>query len=100
MNPNKPKIEAQIRNPENDGVLLGFSQNKLKRESSQITTKSYIIRAYKVIQRVYLYPNQSPTTPMSQELKGSPQIHKRRKRENPRTQDFRISAKIKTEIEK
>jgi hypothetical protein len=85
MDPDKPKIEAWIRKPENDGVLLGFSQNELKRESSQITTKSYTIRAYEVIQRVYLYPNQSPTTPMLQELKGSPQIHKRRKREKPRT---------------
>jgi hypothetical protein len=55
---------------------------------------------YAVIQRVYLYLNQSPTVPMLQELEGSPQIHEKRGREIPRTQNFKISARIKTEIEK
>jgi hypothetical protein len=30
MNPNKQEIRSQIRNPEKDGVLMGFSQNELK----------------------------------------------------------------------
>jgi hypothetical protein len=97
---NKLKIEVQMRNPESDGVLLGFSQNELKWESTWITTKNGTVRAYVVIQRAYLHPNQSPTTPMSQQLEGSPQIHKRRGNENQRTQDFRISTSVKTEIEK
>jgi hypothetical protein len=63
-------------------------------------TKNYIVRTYAVIQILYLHPNQSPTTPMSQELEGSPQIHKRRGRENLRIEDFRISARIRTKIEK
>jgi hypothetical protein len=95
MIPSKPKIEAQIRKPEGDGVLLGFSQNKLKQESTWITTKNYTVTEYEVIQIVYLHPNKSPIDPMSQELEGSPQIHKRRRREKPRTQNFRISARIK-----
>jgi hypothetical protein len=47
-----------------------------------------------VIQRVYLHPNQSPIAPMSQKLKGSPQINKRRGRAKPRTQNFIISTRI------
>jgi hypothetical protein len=34
MNLNKSKIEAQIRKPETDEVLLVFSQNELKEEST------------------------------------------------------------------
>jgi hypothetical protein len=36
---------------------------------------------------------------MQQELEGSPQIHKRRKRENLRTKYFKNSAKVQTEFE-
>jgi hypothetical protein len=75
--PEQTKIKVQIRSLENDGVLLGFSQNKLKRESTQIATKNCTMRAHTVIKRVYLHSNQSLTTPMSQELEGSPQNHKR-----------------------
>jgi hypothetical protein len=46
INPNKPKIEAHIRKPESDRVLLGFSQNELKRESTLNTTKNCTVRAY------------------------------------------------------
>jgi hypothetical protein len=48
MNPNKQEIKLQIGNPEKDGVLMGFSQNKLKQESTQITTKNCSVRAYVV----------------------------------------------------
>jgi hypothetical protein len=42
-----------------------------------------------VIQRVYLLINQSPRAPISQVLKGSPQIHKRREvLKNTRLQRF------------
>jgi hypothetical protein len=95
MNMNKPKVKAQIKKPERDGVLFRFSQNELKWESTRITTKNCIVRVYAMIQRVYLYQNQSPTVPISQELKGSPQIHKKRGRETPRTQNFKISARTK-----
>jgi hypothetical protein len=43
MNPNKTEIKSQIRNLENDGVLLGFSQNELKEKSTRITTKNCIL---------------------------------------------------------
>jgi hypothetical protein len=91
---NKQKIEAQIRKPKRDGFFWGFSQNELEQESTRITTKNFTIRAYIVIQRVYLHPNQSPIAPMSQKLKGSPQINKRRGRAKPRTQNFIISTRI------
>jgi hypothetical protein len=77
---------VHIRKPKGDGGLLGFSQ--------RITTKNYTVRAYVVIQRVYLHQNQSPVVPMLQELEGSPQIHKRRGREKL-TQNFRILARNK-----
>jgi hypothetical protein len=44
MNPNKQEIKSQIENPEKDGVLMGFSQNKLKRELTRITTKNCSVR--------------------------------------------------------
>jgi hypothetical protein len=56
--------------------------------------KNITMRAYAVIQRVYIHTSQSPTSSMSQELEGSPQIHKRRGREKPRTQNFIISARM------
>jgi hypothetical protein len=56
---------------ESDGVLLGFSQNKLKRDLTRIKTKNCTVMVYIVIQRVHLHPNQSPTAPMSQALEGS-----------------------------
>jgi hypothetical protein len=34
MNPNKQEIKSQIRNPESDGVLLGFSQKSNRRSVS------------------------------------------------------------------
>jgi hypothetical protein len=34
MNPIKQEIKSQIRNPESDGVLLGFSQKELKDKSA------------------------------------------------------------------
>jgi hypothetical protein len=74
-------------------ILLGFSQNKLKQNSTRVTTKNCTLRVYAVIQRVYLYTSQSPTAPISKELKGSPQNHKRREREKPRTQAFKNSSK-------
>jgi hypothetical protein len=76
MNSNKQEIQSQIRNPKSDVVLLGFSQNKLKENLARITTKNCTMRAYAVIQRVYPHINQSPTSPISKELKGSPQNHK------------------------
>jgi hypothetical protein len=77
---------------------MGFSQNKLKDNSSRITTKNCTVRAYAMIQRVYLSPNQSPTTSISKELKGSPQNHKIMEREKPKTQDFRNPARVQTKI--
>jgi hypothetical protein len=71
-----------IRKPERDGVLLGFSQNALKWESTRITAKNCTIRAYAMIQRVHLHPNQSPTVLMSQELEGLPQIIREGERRN------------------
>jgi hypothetical protein len=35
MNMNKQEIKLQIRNPESDGVLLGFSWNKLNSDHNQ-----------------------------------------------------------------
>jgi hypothetical protein len=63
-------------------------------------TKNCSVRAYVVIPRVYLHPNQTPTIPMSQELKVSPQIHKRKGMEKPRTQTSKFQQVFKTEIEK
>jgi hypothetical protein len=97
--PEQKKIKAQIKNPQRYGVSLGFSQNELKRESTRITSKNCIVWAYTVIQRVYLLTNPIPRAPISQELEGSPQIHKRREREKPRTQDFRISTRMQTKKE-
>ena len=96
MFPRSPQIlssiglvnQPQIWKYEQNGVLLGFSQNELKENSTRITTKNCTVRAYAVIQRVYLYTNQSPTTPISKELEGSPQNHKRGEREKPRTQEL------------
>jgi hypothetical protein len=78
---------------------MGFSQNELKEESTQIMTKNCTVWAYTVIQRVYLLTNQSPTAPISKKLEGSQQILKRRKVKNSRTQDFNNSAREQTEIE-
>jgi hypothetical protein len=72
----------------------GFPQNELKENSTRITTKNYIIRAFVVIQGVYLYTNHSPTTPTSKELKGSPQNHKRRGRENKEHKTSEILARV------
>jgi hypothetical protein len=55
--------------------------------------KNSTVRAYAVIQRVYLSPNQSPTTSISKELKGSPQNHIIREREKPKIEGFRNSSK-------
>jgi hypothetical protein len=66
-----------------DGVLMGFSQNKLKENSTRITTKNCTVRVCAVIQRVYFSTNQPQTKPMTKELKGSPQKHKIREREKP-----------------
>jgi hypothetical protein len=43
MNPNKQEIKSQIKNPEMDGVLNGFSQNELNKKSTWITTKNCIV---------------------------------------------------------
>ena len=39
-------------------------------------------------------PNPPPTVPMSRQLEGSPQIHKIRGKEKPRTQNMKISARM------
>jgi hypothetical protein len=51
------------------------------------------VRVYAVFQKIYLYPNQYPTIPMSQELESSPKIYKRKGKEKLRTQNFGISAR-------
>jgi hypothetical protein len=63
---------------------MGFSQNKLKENSTWITTNNCTVRAYAVIQRVYFSTNQPQIEPMTKELKGSPQNHKIREWEKPR----------------
>jgi hypothetical protein len=78
---------------------MGFSQNELKEKSTRIMTKNCIVWAYAVIQRVYFSTNQPQTEPISKELEDSPQNHKRREREKPRTQDFIFQQGYKTEIE-
>jgi hypothetical protein len=52
-----------------------------------------------VILGVYLTHQQILTTPGAQELEGSPQILKRMKWKNSRTQDFKNLAREQTEIE-
>jgi hypothetical protein len=90
MNLDKPKIEARIRKPESDGVLLGFSQNKLKRESTWITTKNCTIRAYAMIQRVYLHPNIPNNTHVTRTRRFStkPQEKGKAESKNTRLQNF------------
>jgi hypothetical protein len=88
MNPSKTKIEAQIRNLESDGVLLGFSQNKLKENSTRITTKNCIMRAYAVIQIVYLHTNQTPIAPISE---NSMVLHKTTREGKGRSQEQKTS---------
>jgi hypothetical protein len=68
-------------------ILLGFSQNKLKQNSTRVTTKNCTLRVYAVIQRVYLYTSQSPTAPISKELKGS--MHRMYPRLSTQIRDFR-----------
>jgi hypothetical protein len=60
------------------------------------------VRAYAVIQRVYLHPNQTPTVSISQELKVSPQIHKRKGRENQKykLQNFSEYSKLRSRSDK
>jgi hypothetical protein len=82
----KQKIEARIKNPERARVLLGFSQSELKENSTRITTKNYTVRAYTLIQRVYLLTNQSKTTP-----KNSKVLHKSTREGKGRTRDWNNS---------
>jgi hypothetical protein len=79
MNPNKQEIKSQIGNPEKDGVFSKRTQMRINSDHDQ----ELLMRAYAVIPRVYLHPNQTPTVPMSQELNVSPQIYKRKGREKP-----------------
>ena len=52
-----------------------------------------------MIQRVYFSTNQAQTKPISKELEYSPQNHKRREMEKPRTQDLIFQQGYKTQIE-
>jgi hypothetical protein len=94
MNMRNSKIHVQIQNPESGGVLLGFSQNKFKRESTQITTKNCSTWAYVVIQRVYLSTNQSPT-PLKESTnhKTLKVLHKFTREGKGRTQEPKDSKK-------
>jgi hypothetical protein len=87
------KIKSQIRITESEGFYWCFLKTNSKRTQPRITTKNCTVRAYAVIQRVYLHTNQSPAEPISKELKGSLQNHKRSEREKLRTQNFRNSSK-------
>jgi hypothetical protein len=84
MNTSNSKIHAQIQNPNCDWGFIGVFLNELKTELTWITTKNCTTWAYAMIQRVYLPTNQCPTSLVPQELKGSPQIHKKRERKNTR----------------
>jgi hypothetical protein len=96
MNPNKQEIKSRIRNPKCDEVLLGFSQNELKKNCTWITTKDYTVRAYAVIQIVYLHTNQSLTAPISKELQDSPQSTREGDGRNQehKTSEFQKGCKI------
>jgi hypothetical protein len=66
---------------------MGFSQNELTRESIQITTKNCSVRAYAVMQRVYLHPNQTPIVPMH---KNSKFLHKSTREREGRNQEHKL----------
>jgi hypothetical protein len=57
MNLNKQEIKTSIRNPESDGVLLVFSQNELKENSTRNTTVGTPEQGYPLI----LYQDVVPT---------------------------------------
>jgi hypothetical protein len=101
MNPNKQEIKSHIENPEKDRVLMGFSQNELKRESTQITTKNCSVRAYAMIQTVYLHQNQTQTNTHVTRIQSfftNPQVKGKGETKNT---NFRIFQQVfKTEIEK
>jgi hypothetical protein len=107
MFPRSPQIlrsiglvnQAQIVKIRTKWGFVGVFTKRTQRELNSDHDQNCITGVYALIQRVYLHTNQSPTAPISKELKGSPQNHKKRKREKQKTQDFRILARMKTEVE-
>jgi hypothetical protein len=98
MYPNKQEIKLQIKNPEMDGVLMGFSQNELKENSTRITTKNTTVRAYAVIERVYspqINPN-SIHIKITQRFSTKPQDKGEGETKNHKTSE--IPARVQTEI--
>jgi hypothetical protein len=98
--PEQNRNRSADQKPESDVVLLGFSQNKLKGNSTRITTKNITVRAYTVIQRVFLHANKPQQHPYQ---KNSKVLHKSTREEEGRNQEHKTSEfqqGCKTEIKK
>jgi hypothetical protein len=95
MNPNKPENRNADQKTRERWSFIGVFSKQTQTRIDSDHDQELHHKGVRSDPKSLFPPKSIPMAPISQELEGSPQFHKRRGREKPRTENFRISSRIK-----